>query len=492
MRTSLQNRLLYSYIILMVVVLVGVSLAISLLLREYFIASKSKELVNKGYEIGRIVDSYNDGRIDQNQFENFINSVDSILDARVWVVDNSRNILVISTPKLSRMGEVYGPANGQVRLGKGALGRAMRDLEQVFAGQVLVRHYYSPVYEENMLTVAVPLANDDGSVEAAVILNSPVRGIDEFLRQLYYSISGIGLLALGLTILVVRWLAGSIARPLKMMQKSAADMACGNYNTRINIASDDELGALGKSLNVLACELEKFVSNTTKMEKMRRDFVANVSHELRTPVTVIRGYTEALLDGTIGDAELAEKYQRVMRDETIRLERLINELLDLSRLEAENTSMAVENLPLAAIADGAVIMMTKRAEQKRVFLDLAVTTDESDIRGNGDRLTQLMLILLDNALKFTPAGGRITVGVERTAEKVVLTVADSGAGIPEADLPFIWERFYKVDKSHSRSETGTGLGLSIAREIIDRHGATVEVKSMSGQGTIFRILFPGV
>ncbi|MBP2650866.1 MAG: phoR 3 [Firmicutes bacterium] len=486
MRPSVQNRLLYSYILLTVIVLAGVSLAISVLLREYLIASKSQELLNKGYEIGRIVDNYRDGRIDYNQFENFINSVDTFLDARVWVVDSSRNVLTVSTPQLLNPGQRRTPG----KMGTGPLKRAMKEMDSVFAGQVLTRHYYHPVYEEDMLTVAVPFTNNDGQVEAAVILNSPVRGIDEFLHQLYYWIGGIGLLALGLAIIVVRWLSGSIVKPLQAMQKSAAAMACGDYNIRINIDSKDEIGALGKSLNVLACELERFVGNTSRMEKMRRDFIANISHELRTPLTVIRGYTEALLDGAVSGEE-AVKYQGVMRDETIRLERLIKEMLDLSRLQAEPGLSATEVIPLAAIADGAVQIMTKRAELNGVTLKLTVLADNSDIRGNGDRLIQLMLILLDNALKFTPAGGAVTVSIDRMATTVVLAVEDTGCGIPEEDLQFIWERFYKVDKSHSRLENGTGLGLAIAREIMDRHGATVEVNSTIGKGTIFKILFSG-
>ncbi|MBP2645352.1 MAG: integral rane sensor signal transduction histidine kinase [Firmicutes bacterium] len=488
MKASLHRRLLYSYILLTVVVLVSVSLAISVLLREYFISSKSKELINKGYEIGFIVDNYRHGRIDQVQFESFINSIDSILGARVWVVDGSRNIVAISTPRANT------ERSGRLKSGKGQAGlrdRISKELDQVFAGEVIIRDYHHPVYEEDMLIVGVPLVNDEGFVESAVILHAPVRGIDEFLKQLYYSIGGIGLLALALAVLVVRWLTSGIVRPLKAMQISAAAMAHGDYNARIAITTDDELGALGNSLNTLACELERFVSNTIRMEKLRRDFIANVSHELRTPLTIIRGYTEALLDGTL-ETQQAEKYYRLMRDETVRLEKLIRELLDLSKIQAQSHPMDEEAIPLTEVVDGVVQMMGNMANKKGVSIRWEAAAGENSIRANGDRLTQLLLILIDNAVKFTPDGGRVSMRVWRERDKVVLEVADTGKGISEEDLPFIWERFYKADKSHSRLEAGSGLGLAIAKEIIDRHNAVVSVESTVGEGTVFRIVFPAV
>jgi signal transduction histidine kinase len=504
MRMSLQRRLLYSYIMVVVLVLAGVSVGISLLLRGYFIANKQQELVNKGYELGRLVESYNEGRIDRAQFTTLIDSVDAFLGARVWVIDDSRRVVAVSAPP---RGDGRAPGMGQGRHGMGqgghgmsqggrlgqgnVLARALADrLEPVFNGQVLARSFYNPVYDENMLIVGVPLYKADGTVNGAVVLNSPVRGVDEFLRRIYFYIGGLGLAALLLTFFLVRRLANGITRPLRDMQEAAAAMARGDYAARVKADGGDEVGELGGSLNSLAQELGRFVAGTARMEKLRRDFVANISHELRTPLTVIRGYTEALLDGTVQPQE-ADRYHRLMRDETVRLEGLINELLDLSRLQAEGTALPMETIPLAAIADGVVSLLKPRADQAGVALALAADGDTA-VNGNGDRLTQLVLILLDNALKFTPAGGRVTAGVARSGDEVRLQVADTGSGIAREDLPFIWERFYKADKSHGRTAAGTGLGLSIAREIVARHGGRVEVASELGKGSTFTVYFPAV
>ena len=250
------------------------------------------------------------------------------------------------------------------------------------------------------------------------------------------------------------------------------------------------MGQLGASLNTLAQELGRFVERTEQMEKLRRDFVANVSHELRTPLTIIRGYTEALQDGTVTQPEQAQRFTKLIVGETERLERLISDLLDLSRLQAHQFVMELEMIPLAEVVDNVVTMLRGKYAEKGVELLWRGAEMIPPIPGNGDRLVQLMLILLDNALKYTQPQGRVQVELSCAEQTVTLGVSDDGAGIPAADLPFIWERFYKVDKAHTRENHGTGLGLSIAREIIERHGATVTVSSEPGQGTSFVLQFP--
>lgn len=489
MKGSLQRKLLYNYVIVVLLVLVGVSVGISILLREYFIANKAGELAAKGYELSYMIESYAEGRIDHSQLTRFLDSADNFLDARVWIVDGKHRLVAVSTPDCAGMG--HGPGMGMK--GPQMIGGLPQPLDQllepVFSGQVVTRTLSHPFYEEDMLIVAIPLKKDGGTITGAVVLNSPIQGIDGFLKRIYYYIGGIGLLALLVTILVARGLARSITSPLSAMQESAAAMARGDYDSRVPIQTADEVGDLGRSLNALAQELSRFVSHTAKMEKLRRDFIANVSHELRTPLTLIRGYTEALLDGTATEADQAEQYHRLVRDETIRLERLIRELLDLSRLQSDGGEPVMEKLPLAEVTDSVVSLLKPRAEQKGIALTLDVRSDRTDIRGNGDRLTQLMLILLDNALKFTPPGGKVEVSVERDGEQIVLTVRDTGMGISSDDLPYIWERFYKADKSHTRSETGAGLGLAIAKEIMDRHGAKVQVSSVLKEGTVFQLRF---
>jgi signal transduction histidine kinase len=343
-----------------------------------------------------------------------------------------------------------------------------------------------------MMIVAVPIRNENGAVSGAVLLNAPVQGMDHFLMRIYGAIALTGLLALALTLFIVRRLSLGIVRPLRSMEETAASMAQGRYDRRVEVTTQDEVGQLGDSFNTLAQELANFVARTEQMEKLRRDFVANVSHELRTPLTIIRGYTEALRDGTVTDPEKTARFHQLIVSETERLERLIADLLDLSRLQAQQNEMELEPIPLPEVVDSVVAMLRGKAEAAGVQLSWQAEISAAMIRGNGDRLVQLLLILLDNALKYTPTGGKITVSLTQAAQQVILTVVDTGAGIPAEDLPLIWERFYKVDKAHTRENHGTGLGLSIAREIIDRHHAQVDVASSPGAGTTFTIRFPAL
>jgi two-component system sensor histidine kinase len=275
------------------------------------------------------------------------------------------------------------------------------------------------------------------------------------------------------------------------MKDSAVAIASGDYTRKVEVHGEDEVAALGRALNALGNDLSAFVDKTERTEKIRRDFVANVSHELRTPITIIRGYNEAISDGTITDKEMIQRYRALINEETIRLERMIRELLNISRFQAsDELTTGIEPLPLAEIVRNVTEKLMVKSVKRHVTL--VIHADENiAVVGNGDQLVQLIMILGDNALKYSPDNGTISFTAVRQEDgSVLLSVADQGPGIPEEDLPFIWERFYKVDKSHCRNVPGTGLGLAIAKEIIRVHGAKAQVFSIPGVGTRFEVTFP--
>ena len=275
------------------------------------------------------------------------------------------------------------------------------------------------------------------------------------------------------------------------MKDSAAAIASGDYTRKVEVHGEDEVAALGRALNALGNDLSAFVDKTERTEKIRRDFVANVSHELRTPITIIRGYNEAISDGTITDKAMIQRYRALINEETIRLERMIRELLNISRFQAsDELTTGIEPLPLAEIVRNVTEKLMVKSVKRHVTL--VIHADENiAVVGNGDQLVQLIMILGDNALKYSPDNGTISFTAVRQEDgSVLLSVADQGPGIPEEDLPFIWERFYKVDKSHCRNVPGTGLGLAIAKEIIRVHGAKAQVFSIPGVGTRFEVTFP--
>ncbi|WP_378956768.1 sensor histidine kinase [Pelosinus sp. sgz500959] len=487
MKYSLQLKLLYSFMLVIVVMLVGVSFGVSLIIKEETVASKQEELIEKGSELAQAVSSFQQEHGSLEELPSFLNSIDGFVESRVWILNQSRQVIAMSTAQKGQgvqISKVNRPSKG---MGAGFI---RNELDPVFEGKVWTKIFDHPFYEEKMLVVAVPIIAADGSVEGAVLLNRPVTEINSFLYNIYYSIGIAGLVAFLLALLVVSRLTRSIVRPLKAMQETAAAMAKGDYSTSVTVESRDEVGNLGVALNSLAQDLASYIEELNQIEKLRREFVANVSHEFRTPMTIIRGYNEALMDGTVNDSELVKKYHSLMGDEILRLERLITDLLDLSRLQSSTVPMEKEKLPLATLVDSVVNLIRQQAEQKQVSIIVNTQKSNSAIWGNGDRIIQLLLIIVDNALKYTPAGGTITVGIVMENDWVVLTVVDTGIGIPETDLPYIWNRLYKVDKSHCRANGGTGLGLAIGKEIIDLHHAEVKVTSQVQQGTTVTIRFP--
>ncbi|VBB06342.1 Hypothetical protein LUCI_1573 [Lucifera butyrica] len=493
MKHSLRLRLLFSFMLVILVTLAGVLFGVSMVFKDQVLSTRQQELINKGTELSRAV-AVLEKSGNFNGINEYINQMDDLLNARIWIINKDRQLVAMSTPGM-HYGMQMPMMQSHMGMGRSAMmqpfGRQLpgRQLAAVFNGKIWTGTYEHPYYGEKMLMVAIPVKSGD-QIKEAVVLQTPVRSINQFLQRIYLYIGGTGLIALVLALLVVSRLTRHVVEPLKEMQKTAEAMAQGNYSTFVPVKNRDEIGRLGLALNSLAQDLAKYIAELEKTDKLRRDFVANVSHELRTPLTVIHGYNEALLDGTVDNPGLAEKYHLLIRSETERLERLIHDLLDLSRLQSAAAMNDQEKIPLEQVAASVVAMLKQQAGEKQINLSAHTAPAIPPIYGNGDRLTQLLLIILDNALKYTPADGSITVNTLRDGDRVILQVTDTGAGIPAEDLPLIWERFYKVDKSHSRTNKGTGLGLAIARQIVDLHHAQAKVESQAGQGTTFTFTFP--
>lgn len=232
------------------------------------------------------------------------------------------------------------------------------------------------------------------------------------------------------------------------------------------------------------------VTEIERLERVRRDFVANVSHELRTPLTAIRGYAETLLDGAIDDAEHNRKFLEVIRSNAIRLTNIASDLLVLSELEQHRAAQEpAERVPLQPVIESAVRTVESAARIRQI----AIRAPEVDlaVRGLRFRLEQALVNLVDNAVKFSPPGSEVRIECNRAEDGMVeIHVIDNGIGIPEADLPRIFERFYRVDKARSREAGGTGLGLSIVKHIAELYGGSVRVKSRLGEGSTFTLAFP--
>lgn len=231
------------------------------------------------------------------------------------------------------------------------------------------------------------------------------------------------------------------------------------------------------------------ITHARKLEQMRTEFVANVTHELRTPLTSIRGFAETLLDGALEDPETARSFVEIIKREGEHLGALIEDLLDLSRIESGRMRMQPETVQLAALVTESLAGLTQKASAQSIHLEITVPA-ELRLVADPSRLAQILINLVDNALKYTPAGGFVRVQAVELNEYVRFQVSDTGSGMPKADLPRIFERFYRVDKARTRKTGGTGLGLSIVKHIVEAHGGSISVESDLGQGTTFTFLLP--
>ena len=234
----------------------------------------------------------------------------------------------------------------------------------------------------------------------------------------------------------------------------------------------------------------KDVTEARKLEQLRRDFIADVSHEIRTPLTSIQGFTEALLDEVAADRAVQEEYLKVIHQESLRLGRLVNELLDLARLESGRVSWDLNPIDVPELFAGVLLKLKPQLEEKNLSVEQEIPSGLPLLPGNEERIEQVVINLVQNAIRFSPSGGVIKLRASFSEREATISVSDQGPGIPEEDLPHIWERFYRVEKSRSRALGGTGLGLAIVRQIVELHGGKVSVDSREGAGSTFSFTLP--
>ncbi|GHH98143.1 ATP-binding protein [Neobacillus kokaensis] len=227
-----------------------------------------------------------------------------------------------------------------------------------------------------------------------------------------------------------------------------------------------------------------------QLDKMRKDFIANVSHELRTPISMLQGYSEAIVDDIAESQEEKKEMAKVIYDESLRMGRLVNELLDLARMEAGHIQLSMEEINLSSFINRIIHKFQGLAKDNEIYLDVDIDSGVESVFLDPDRIEQVLTNLIDNAIRHTPKGGTVKLTVELEEKGFRMNVQDSGSGISEEDLPFVFERFYKADKARTRGKSGTGLGLAIAKNIIDAHKGTISVQSKLGHGTTFSFFLP--
>ena len=321
------------------------------------------------------------------------------------------------------------------------------------------------------------------AVGATVLLVYVVLGIvrsPHFLLETWWQLLLGGALASAAALFAARWLAKGMTKPLRDMAQAAGKMAQGDYAQRVQTASRDEVGQLAAAFNRMTAELGN-------VERLRRDLVANVSHELKTPISALRAHLENLLDGVEAPDPAV---LQVMLQQAERLSRLVDQLLDLSRLESGEIRLDLGDIELSSLVRSVSSEIEAVRRDHLVEISEEIPHDVPPVWGDRERIHQVLFNLLDNAVRYTPPGGRVVVTARRVGARCEVRVEDTGPGIPAEHLPFLFERFYRVDQARSRGEGGTGIGLAIARSVVEAHGGRIWAESEVGRGSVFAFELP--
>ena len=328
------------------------------------------------------------------------------------------------------------------------------------------------------LIYGIPTRDKQNKPEAIFLFTS-IKNLNDKLSNIYFLICLTFLVISIPTILILYLVSKKYSKPLIQMSEIADRISHGDFSDKVVLQSNDEIGMLANSINNMADWLKR-------LEAIRKDFIANISHELRAPLTTIRANTQGLIDGVIEESE-REQYLNVTMSEIKRLMNLVNELIELSIFDKGSIKLNIENTDISKLIRETVKQMEMKALEKEILIKLEI--QENEILGeiDSDRIKQVLINILDNAIKYTPKEGKINVLVTKLQEDLSLNLVinDSGCGISEENIQFIFRRFSKINK-HS----GTGIGLSITKHIIEAHGGEISVKSRVGIGTTFFIKLP--
>ena len=296
--------------------------------------------------------------------------------------------------------------------------------------------------------------------------------------------------ATGIAAAVGFFLSAALTDRIVTLNRAAEQIARGELNTRVDVVGRDELAQLTRSFNAMAAQLELMQQKQQELDTLRRELVAWVSHDLRTPLTSMRAVLEALADGMVDDAETVQRYYRVAQQDIRSLSLLIDDLFDVSQIDAGGLQLDVAPNSIGDLISDTIERFSETARRQEVQLAGEVQPGTDPVKMDAPRIGRVLANLTSNALRHTPTGGQVHLSARRTPSGIEVEVRDTGEGIRPEDLPYVFDRFYRGEKSRSRATGGAGLGLAIARGIVEAHGGSIRVESEAGHGASFVFVLP--
>ena len=331
----------------------------------------------------------------------------------------------------------------------------------------------SGLFSENYFIAGTSCSDADGNPLALVIAAIPSASTTGLMQTIMRSYMFIVFIALVLTLIISWFLSDTLARPIKGLVAASKRFGRGEFDVRVSENNNcDEIDELAASFNNMATSLQQ-------QEELSRDFVANVSHELKTPMTSIRGFVDGMLDGTIPQ-EKHKQYLKIISEEVGRLSRLVMSMLDVAKIQAGELVITPAPFDLVEVIARVLISFETQINHKKLEMDVELA-DDLIVNGDSDYIHRVVYNLVDNAIKFVNEGGTLTIRAEKDGSMGQFLIRNTGSEIPAEDLPHVFDRFYKVDRSRSKDRTGAGLGLYIVKSIVNLHGGDISVRSFRGE-----------
>ena len=488
---SLRAKILAYFTTLLVGIVGIIAFALPTVMNQYFLSAKKKDIEKTREIINEVLTGRN--FLIETEAKNLLDVTARSSDICIWICvpEDAEKVSIFSFGSTTNSDENFGSLGGvelraseinsirKVLNGEGS-GYSMNTFPSAFTGQTISLGYQqeyktlmagngTTAFESSMETAAVfiHIAMDDISLTTR-----------SMVRLVFFTLLLVCLASWGM----VFFLTNNIIYPGRNLQKAAGAVMRGDFTQTVNVEHNDEIGQLTQSFNQMTRELKE-------LDTLQSDFIANISHDFRSPLTSIKGYVEAMMDGTI-PAEQFEKYLGIVLDETNRLTQMTNNVLDLTKMENGQIELHETIFDINETIVKLALSLEQRVEEKKIRMNFQFLQEKLYVNADEALIQRVVYNLMDNALKFTSEGDSITIETSIVARKALISVSDTGIGISEQSLPYVFERFHKGDRSRGKDKKGTGLGLAIAKQIITTHHEDIKVFSKVGEGTTFQFTLP--
>lgn len=457
------DKIALSYLLIIMVVFVVIIVYASNATRENLIEERQTTLTNETQYIAeQFVLPYQQNQLTAKEIQEEFNTFQDNFNIRIWYCDTNGNLLFVSNPSdyESLPENLY------------AL-----DASNALTNSFFKQGDFYAIFSEQMLSVGMPVSGKNFHEAGSIILHAPFSPLSDIMQSMMLNFTVPLCVLIIMAMMLLLYLAKKILDPLNQLNQAAKEYASGNFDIKTGITSQDEIGELASNMEYMASEL-------SKLDEYRSDFIANISHDFRSPLTSIKGYIQAMLDGTI-PPENQEKYLNIVLSETQRLTKLTASMLELSKSDSYGLHLNLINFDITEVVDATIDFFERECQKRYIIIRKNCQTENTFVRADKTRIQQVLYNLVDNAMKFSPHGATITIIITDANDKVFVSVKDTGQGIDKDKQSKVWNRFYKADTSRGKHKQGSGLGLSIIREIIHAHDENITLTSTPGIGSEF-------